>query len=318
MSQIRTNNNANEKKTSFYQSRFAIFDNNNSAMRVGFAYSSFNHFGYIEFAPVLDAKRGKEAAKGESIYDYENRQIASIMPQTAVIALMAFNQVLSGEADEVSIPLNKDGSKFLSFCNTLAVYGEGALPTPESVSPMTIALVGTANDVQYEILNVLVEREMYSVNNGETKVVGCPEIDLMLKFFENCVNHATTGTFTDAVAAVSLFGGSKAAAEERTPPPQSATVKRGSVLRGAGSNVRGAGTSSVRTSSTQQQAEETTEQAETTASSGASGSRFNAARNAGRVSQAPEQSAAAEETSSLDDFVGSLGGDDAPDFSQDM
>ena len=98
-------------------------------------------------------------------------------------ARAALESILNGEADEVSIPLTKDGSKFLSFCKTLVMYGEEALPYPEAVSPLTVAVISTGEDKQYEILNVFVEREIYAINNGSEKVFGCPELELLVKKF---------------------------------------------------------------------------------------------------------------------------------------
>ena len=320
--QLRNNNNNNgDKKHAYYQKRFTIYDNLNSALSFGYAYANFSHFGYLEFAPVKDDKRGKEAAKGESIYDYENRQMVSLVAQTAIVARAALESVLTGDADEVSIPLTKDGSKFLSFCKTLAVYGDEALPYEGAISPLTVAVVSQGEEKQYEILNVFVEREIYAINNGAEKVFGCPELELLIKFLDNCINHATTGTFTDAVAAVSIFGGKAAApAEERTPPPNSAGVKRGTALRGgSASRTTGAAPTGSRLgarTSTAAQAPTDTEEAEAPQQTASTGNRFAAARGAGQVAHtaAPVE----EESASLDDFVSSLGGDDTPDFSQEM
>jgi hypothetical protein len=292
-----------DKKTSFFQSRMTVYDNMNSALKLGFAYSSFNHFGYLDFAPVHDSKRGKEPVKGESVYDYDNNQMAVITGQVAVAALAALNHVLSGEVNEVSIALGKSG-KYLSFCNTLAVYGPDVLPNPETVSPLTVAIIGNVDSKEYEILNVFADRVMYTANSGEINMTGCPELDLLTKFLENCILHATSGTFTDAVAAVSIYGGSQST-ERTAPPPVSASVKRTSALRSGGT---GAGTgSSSRLSGNRT--------AETTDAPQPTGSRFAATRNAGQTEAQPR----AEETSTdLNSFVNSLGDDDIPNFENEI
>jgi hypothetical protein len=100
--------NQNQRRSS-YTTVAQFYDRQHSSIKFGYV----NHDVFIEIAAIFDEMIGKEATKGQKVYDYDNRLFATIRGTELPLFIAQVNALAAGEIDEFAI---ETSARSLSFC----------------------------------------------------------------------------------------------------------------------------------------------------------------------------------------------------------
>ena len=200
------------------------YDRYTSALRLSFGHGQYRGFGVIDLTPVFEEKRGAEAKKGESLFNYNDKMMVRISAQDAIVLRHQLKAIAAGEIDETV--LNTSANKSIS----LVSRPYDICDLPEQYKGTRIGIIstemkdGAADPLEYLWTCEHIEYEVYQ---GLVVTSSDLFIEIFDTYLQNVIKYCTGGEFVASAAAVSAYGGSAASSTGGSSQPRSSFRRRG-------------------------------------------------------------------------------------------
>ena len=198
---------ANRTYPTVIQPAHVEYDRYTSSLRLSFGHGQYRGFGVIDLAPVFEEKRGAEAKKGESLFNYNDKMMVRISAQDAIVLRLQLQAIRSGEVAETV--LNTSANKSISLvCSPYEICD-----LPEQYKGTKIGIIssemkdGATDPLEYLWTCEHVEYEVYE---GKTVTSSDLFMEIFDNYLQNVIKHCTSGEFVASAAAVAAYGGSSA------------------------------------------------------------------------------------------------------------
>ena len=181
------------------------YDRYTSALRLGFGHGQYRGFGMIELTPVFEEKRGAEAKKGESLFNYNDKMMVRITAQDAIVLRKQLAAIRNGVVEETI--LNTSANKSI----TLLARPFDVCDLPEQYQGTRIGIIsselkdGASEPLEYIWVCEHVDYEIYENCNTTSSEIFMEIFD---SYLGNVISHCTSGQFVTAGAAVQAYGNS--------------------------------------------------------------------------------------------------------------
>ena len=282
------------------------YDRQTSALRLGFGHGQFRGFGMIDLSPVFEEKRGMEAKKGESVFNYNDKMMVRITAQDAIVLRKQLAAIRSRTVEETV--LNTSANKSI----TLISDPFSVCDLPEQYKGTCIGIItsemkdGATDPLEYIWVCEHVEYEVYDNCHITSSEIF---MDIFDAYLLNVIAHCTSGQFVSAGAATQAYGGAPAAASNGGTTTRTGFRRRAGTETqtdaAAGDNMGGETEQDASQPANEQQAQSSG----TTARSNAMAQ----ARAARAQSSTPAAESAPVATASVADFLEGFDGSDVED-----